>query len=266
MTRSAPTGIPRRALLVSLLALLVLAACSTTPEGDPTEGRNAAEIYKDATSEMLNGQYETAINLYSKLIARYPYGVYAEHAMLGLAYSQYRDFSPESAILTAERFIKLYPRHQYVDYAYYLRGVAAYAMEQGFIFRLFRQDPTERDAQAARRALGFFNELIRKFPASRYVPDSRKRVIYLRNHMARYEIHVASYYIRKEAWLAAANRAQYVLENYQQTPSVPEALAILVRAYEALKLDGLASDALAVLAHNYPEHQLVRARKRASGS
>ena len=233
---------------------------------DPTEGRDAAEIYREATSEMLNGQYETAVSLYSKLIARYPYGTYAEHAMLGLAYSQYRDYSPESAILTAERFIKLYPRHQFVDYAYYLRGVAAFAMEQGYFFRLFRQDPTERDAQAARRALSFFSELIRKFPASRYVPDARKRVIYLRNYIAQYEIHVARFYMRKEAWLAAANRAQFVLENYQQTPAVPQALAILVHAYEKLRLDKLAADAFSVLAHNYPDHELVRARGPAAGS
>ncbi len=239
------------AALFSLL--LLLAGCAGAATDDPTEGLSAQEIYLEAKAELDNGQYETAAGLYSKLISRYPYGRYAQQALLEMAYAHYKDNELETAILTAERFIKLYPRHPSVAYAYYLRGLAAYPMEQNFLARWFNQDPAERDPRAIRRAMDFFTALLEKFPRSRYAADAGQRLVYLRNLLARHEVAVARFYLRREAFVAAANRARRVIEEFPRTPAVAEALEILAGAYEGLALPDLARDARRVLELNYPQ-------------
>lgn len=249
-------------LLAAVLGLtaswLLLAGCASKHETDPTEGMPVEEIYTDAKAELDIKQYETAINLYSKLIARYPYGPYAQQALLDTAYAYYKDNDYETCIVTADRFIKINPRHKNVDYAYYLRGLAAYSMERSMLDRTFKQDPTERDSQAAKRAYDYFSELVTRFPTSRYSPDAYQRMVYLNNALGRYEIHVARFYMRKQAYLAAANRAKYVLSHFQKTPSVADALVVLVEAYRALDLPELADDALRVLELNHPDHPSLK--------
>ena len=245
----------RPAFLFLLLAAL-LAGCATTGEDeDETAGMSAAEIYARAHEKLEDQDYETAAQWFEKLEARYPYGPYAEQAQLEVAYAYYKANEPESAILSAERFIKLHPNHPKVDYAYYLRGLAAYDADQSFINKVFRQDPTERDPRSARRAFRFFSELVKRFPDSRYAEDAIARMYRIREGLAQYELHVIDYYTRRSAFVAVANRAKYVVENYQGTAAVPKALAAMVNAYVELGLPDLARDALKVLELNYPEYR-----------
>ncbi len=251
-------------LRLSSLVLLLLVVfgqfgCSSSPDADdPTAGMTAEEIYEEAKAELDNGQYETAIQFYERLESRFPYGIYAERAQLEVAYAYYKYNEPESAILAAERFIKLHPNHPNVDYAYYLRGLASFDADQSFMNRIFKQDPTERDPKAARRAFGYFGELVRKFPTSEYSREAIDRMYNLRDGLAKYETHVIRYYLKRRAYVAVVNRASYILENYQNTPYVPDALGAMVEAYYELGLNDLAQDALQVLKLNYPEHKITR--------
>lgn len=242
--------------LLPLVLLLLLSACATVEDEDPTAGQTAAEIYRDAREYLDEGEYESAIEYYERLESRYPYGPYAEQAQLEIAYTYYKSLEYESAILAAERFIKLHPDHRHVDYAYYLRGLARYDGDQSFMARWFNQDLTERDPKSMREAFRYFSELVTRFPDSRYTRDAIRRMYDLRNGLAKYELHVANYYVRRSAFVAAANRAKYVVTNYQGTPAVPEALAIMVKAYTELELTELARDARRVLEMNYPGYKV----------
>ncbi|MGD8784080.1 MAG: outer membrane protein assembly factor BamD [Thioalkalispiraceae bacterium] len=249
-----------RVLRLSILGLLIVigAGCASTSEEDPTEGMQVAEIYEEASAMLKSGDYERAILLYERLESRFPYGKYAERAQMEIAFAYYKDSEPESAIVAAERFIKLHPNHKNVDYMYYLRGLASYDLSESFMENLFNVDPTQHDPQAARRAFEYFAQLIKKYPKSRYSKDALQRMTLIRNNLAQYEVHVANYYIRRGAYLAAANRGKYVVENYQRTPAVADALAIMVNAYEKLGMKELASDTKRVLKLNHPEHESLK--------
>lgn len=248
-------------LLPVLVLFLFLSACATVEDEDPTAGQTAAEIYHDAHEYLNDGEYESAIQYFQRLESRFPYGPYAEQAQLEIAYTYYKSQEYESSILAAERFIKLHPDHRSVDYAYYLRGLARYDGEQSFMSRWFNQDLTERDPRSMREAFHYFSELVRRFPDSRYDRDAIQRMRQLREGLAKYELHVANYYIRRSAFVAAAKRAQYVVKNYQGTLAVPEALAIMVKSYSELGLPKLAQDSKRVLKMNYPEYQEQATRK-----
>ncbi len=243
--------------LLLLFLFAVLTACSSNPE-DETAGMTVEELYTTAKNRLDDADYEAAINMYETLESRFPYGVYAEQAQLDIIYAYYKYDEPESAIIAAERFIKLHPNHPKVDYAYYLRGLASYDGEMSYLYRLFNQDISERDPRSARRAFKFFARLVKKFPQSRYTPDAIQRMHNIRADLAKYEIHVADFYMRRKAFVAAANRATYVVENFQGTPSVPTALGIMVESYLQLGLNDLASDALKVLKLNYPDSPITR--------
>ena len=244
-------------VLCSILAAYGCATSASDPD-DPTSGMEVAEIYEEASRLLKSGQYESAIAYYERLEARFPYGKYAERAQMEIAFAYYKYNEPESAILAAERFIKLHPNHSNIDYMYYLRGLAAYDMSKSFLEDMFDIDKSERDPKGARRAFEYFAELIRKYPKSRYNQDAIKRMSYIRNNLAKHEVHVAGYYMRRGAYLAAVNRSKYVVENYQRTPSVADALAIMVQGYEKLGMSDLATDARKVLELNYPDHSSLK--------
>jgi len=249
--------------IISLFFLLVASAwmlgcAANNEEEDPTAGMNVAEIYEEANTNLKSGNYETAIKLYERLEARFPYGNYAERAQLEIAYAYYKDGEPESAILAADRFIKLHPNHGNVDYVYYLRGLAAYDLSQSFLEALFDVDPTQHDPRAARRAFEYFAELVKKYPKSQYSKDALERMALIRNNLARYEVHVANFYMHRGAFLAAANRGKYVVENYQRTPAVADALDIMSQAYEKMGMKDLAADTRKVLQLNYPDHKAIK--------
>jgi outer membrane protein assembly factor BamD len=245
---------------LGILAVLILlaAGCASTSEEDPTEGMQVAEIYEEASNMLKSGDYENAIKLYERLESRFPYGKYAERAQMEIAYAYYKDSEPESAIVAAERFIKLHPNHENVDYMYYLRGLASYDLSESFMESLFNVDPSQHDPKSARRAFEYFAELIKKYPKSRYSKDAIQRMTLIRNNLAQYEVHVANYYLRRGAYLAAANRGKYVVENYQRTPAVADALAIMVDAYRKLGMNDLASDTKRVLELNHPDHKSLK--------
>ncbi len=237
---------------VTLLAALLLASCSLFEEVDETKGWSAQKLYAEAKYELDNGNYENAIKLYQKIEARYPHGRFAQQAQLEIAYAYYKDEQPAESIATAERFIKLHPNHPNVDYAYYLRGLCNFNGDLGWVGWIGGQDLSERDPKAAHDAFMAFKELAKRFPKSRYTPDAVARMKYLVNALAEHEVHVARYYMKRGAYLAAANRAQFALKTYPQAPATEEGLVIMVRAYGELQMWDLRNDAQRVLMANFP--------------
>lgn len=207
-------------------------------------------MYTEAKTALNDQNYESAIKKFESLQSRYPYGRYAQQAQLEIAYAYYKQNEAESAIAAADRFIKQYPNNPHVDYAYYLKGIADFHGETG-LFGL-QGDPTERDPKAAQDSFAAFKDLVARFPGSKYVPDARLRMQYLINALAKYEVHVASYYLRRGAYIAAVNRAKEVLTMYPNSPSTRQALQILVKSYAAMSMDKLRDDAQRVLDKNFP--------------
>lgn len=237
--------------LILLLALFALSACSLLPkEEDKTKDWSAQQFYTEASIAMSDGDYDTAIEYYEGLESRYPFGRFAMQAQLDVAYAYYKNGEPESAIAAADRFIKLHPRNPFVDYAYYLKGIVNFNRNLTFINRFVPTDTSQRDPGSTLDSFNDFAELVRLFPASKYAEDSRKRMVYLRNNLASHEIHVARYYMKRGAYLAAAKRGITVVEKFQRTPSVREALDIMIEAYDRLGLEALATDTRRVLALN----------------
>jgi outer membrane protein assembly factor BamD len=248
-----------RAALAILVLNLGLAGCGLLPEvQDETAGWSAQRLYSEAKENLNDGNYERAVKLYETLEARYPYGRYAQQAQLEIAYAYYKDNEPISAVAACDRFIKLYPNHPNVDYAYYLKGLANFTEEQSIFSQFSNQDMSERDPKAARESFAAFKELVTRFPNSKYTDDARARMNYLVNAISANEVHVAKYYLKREAYVAAANRAKSVVINYPETPSVEEALAIMVASYDKLGINDLRDDALRVLKHNYPNSKYAK--------
>ncbi len=242
-----------RRILAPLAVAAVLAGCGLLPEQiDETKDWSAQRLYAAAKNELSEGNYERAIQLFERLEARYPYGPYAQQAQLEVAYAYYKDNEPASAIAAADRFIKLYPNHPHVDYAYYLKGLANFIEEQGLLAALGSQDMSERDPKAARESFDAFKELVTRFPDSKYTADALARMKYLVNALASHEVHVARYYFKRGAYVAAANRGKYVVEHYPQAPALEEALYLMAMSYDRLELPDLRDDALRVLRHNFP--------------
>lgn len=237
-------------LLIAILALT--AACSSKEVVD--ENLSETELYRQAQADLDNRSYTSAISKLKALESRYPFGRYAEQAQLELIYAYYKNVEPEAAKSAAERFIRLHPQHPSVDYAYYLKGLASFDQDRGLLARFLPLDMTKRDPGAARDSYNEFAQLTSRFPNSRYAPDAKQRMIYLRNLLAAYEIHVAHYYLTRQAYVAAANRGRYVVENFQETPSVGDGLAVMTEAYQRLALDELATTSLETLKLNYPDH------------
>jgi len=240
-------------LLALMLFVLTGTGCSIFKEHDETAGWDASQLYNAAKEALNDSDYEKALKYYGRLEARYPYGRYTQQAQLETAYAHYKAGEPEAAIAAADRFIRLHPRHPNVDYAYYMRGLASFDTGRNFLERFFPQDGAERDPSAARESFRYFSELVQRFPQSRYSQDAVQRMTYLRNNLARHEVLVADFYLRRGAPLAAANRGKYVLENYERTPAVPDALEIMVRAYRQMEMADLADAAYRVLEKNHPE-------------
>ena len=233
--------------------VLLLSACGVFPDKvDETKNWSAAKLYSEARDEMSAGGYDRAIKLFETLESRYPFGAYAQQAQMEIAYAYYRQSDQPQALAAVERFIKLHPNHPNVDYVYYLRGLINFNDKLGLFDFISRQDPTERDPKAVREAFDAFKQLADRFPDSKYTPDAIVRMKYLINAMAQYEVHVANYYYRRGAYVAAANRAQSAVKDYRDAPAVEEALFVMVRSYDALNLPDLRDDAERVMKKNFP--------------
>ena len=248
-------GSVRRCAVAGMVALnLVLSGCGlfSTGSTDKTAGWTAQKLYAEAEDEMSAGGYTNAIKLFETLQSRYPFGRYAQQAQMEIAYAQWKDNEKDLAIAAADRFIKQYPNSPNADYVYYLKGLINFNDNLGLLGSLAAQDLTERDPKALRDAFDAFRELATKFPESKYTPDAIVRMKYLVNALAAHEVHVARYYLRRGAYVAAANRAQTVVQQYQQAPAVHDALQIMVAAYDGLQMPQLRDDAKRVLDTNYP--------------
>ena len=211
---------------------------------------------------MGNREWQKAVRYLEKLEARYPYGRYAQQAQLEVAYAQWKDGERASALAATDRFIKLYPNHPSIDYAYYLRGLINFNETTGLLGFLTNPDMTDRDPKSSREAFNSFKELMTRFPDSKYSEDAAARMRYLVNALASHEVHVARYYMKRGAYLAAANRCQFAIEHYPQAPSTEEAVFILVKAYDALGMDDLRDAADRVMRTNFPNSGYLTGAKK----
>ena len=244
--------IPR---LFLLILLTYGCASKDEVEVDSTE----LEYYTEAQASLRGSNYSVAVERLQLLESEFPFGRYAKQAQLEIIFAYYRSADAESAKAAADRFIRLNPQHPNVDYAHYLKGVVSFDEDKRFLSKLISQDPSTRDPGAARESFDYFAELLRRFPNSEYAPDAQNRMKYLRNLLAATEVHVANYYIRRGAYVAAANRGRYVLEHFHGAAAVPDALAVMVEAYQLLEMHELATQALLVLVTNFPEHESLDA-------
>ena len=250
---------------IVLLTLAVALGGCNKDDNEREDGKSAAELYVEAKNQLDNKAYDRAVRSYKQLQTRYPFGRYAEQAQLEMAYAYYRAGQAEHALSTADRFIRTYPSHPNVDYAFYIRGLTNYEQKVGFLERMMPSRIRDRDQTAALEAFADFDELCRRFPNSRYAPDARQRMVFLRNNLSYYEIDVARYYLSRKAYVAAANRARYLLETYPNSPEAGNALEVLHLAYTELEMPELASDALRVLELNYPDHPYISAERGKKG-
>lgn len=244
----------KRLLKIAAIALaLSLSGCGLLPDKvDETKNWSASRLYSEARDELSSGNYEKAIQHFEKLESRYPFGTYAQQAQMEIAYAHYRQGEQPEALAAVDRFIKLHPNHPNVDYMYYLRGLINFNDRVGFLDFLSKQDPSERDPKAARDAFDSFKLLAERFPNSIYAKDAISRMKYLVNAMAQYEVHVAKYYYRRGAYLAAVNRAQVAVSEYRDAPAVEEALYVMVKSYDAMDMPKLRDDTDRVLKANFP--------------
>lgn len=241
----------------------MLTACSIFSQKNEKSAADSAEgIYAQATEQMNNANYPGAIKLFETLQSRYPYGRYAQQAQMEIAYAYYKQNEPESALSAVERFIKQYPNSPNVDYAYYLKGLVNFDEDLGIFGEGFQPDVSERNPKAPREAFDAFKDLVTRFPNSKYAADSKLRMQYLINALARHETQVASYYLRRGAYVAAINRANGVLIEFPQAPATRDALQIMVQAYDAMGQKDLRDDSQRVLDKNIAKDGVKPAVKK----
>lgn len=242
------------AVIAAFFLAGLLASCGLLPDQkDETTGWSANKLYSEAKDALSEGSYDKSIKYFEKLESRYPYGRYAQQAQIEVAYAYWKAGEPASAIAASERFIKLHPNHPNVDYMYYLRGLVNFNEDLGLLGSIANQDMSERDPKGARESFDAFKELATRFPESKYAPDAVARMKYLVNALASNEVHVALYYMKRGAYLAAINRAQFALKNYPDAPAIEEALYIMVKAYDLLAMADLRNDAERIMRQNYPK-------------
>lgn len=245
-------------IILILISCVLFASCASN-KNSKYDYMSEDELYQEARQNMIERKFNKAKDIYQLLETRFPFGQYAEQAQMEIISAYYQSYDYDLATAAADRFIRIHPDHPESDYALYYKGLANFDANRSLFDRFFSIDLTKRDPGTARDAFNDFAELVTKYPESRFAADARARMIYLRNLLARHEVHVANYYFKRGAYTAAANRGRFVVEHYQETPSVSDGLAIMVQAYELLDLKDLAADSLAVLHKNYPSHESLDA-------
>lgn len=242
---------------------VMLSACGLLgDQPDETAGWSANKLYSEAKDALDGGDFTRAVKLYEKLEGRYPFGRYAQQAQIDTAYANYKDGETAAALAAVDRFIQLHPSHPNIDYAYYLKGLINFNDNLGWLGRFSGQDLSERDPKAARAAYDAFQTLITRYPDSKYTPDATLRMQYIVNSLAQHEVHAARYYYRRGAYLAAVNRAQQSLKDYDGAPANEEALYIMVRSYDALGMKDLRDDTARVMERNYPNSDFIKYGQR----
>jgi len=251
-------------LLINIVLTTLLSSCSywegALKQADPTVGMSAAEIYMQGKEFLDVEDYPNSIKYFDILEARYPFGKYSTQAMLDLAYAAYQSNLKDEAIVNCDRFIRLYPNHPNVSYAYYLRALSNFDKDRNFITEMLGQDPSKYDVTKLRQSFDDFTIVVNKFPNSKYAKDSRNRLIYIKNMIAENELYIAKYYSKRSAHVAAIERVKYMLKNYSGTPSSEEGLLVMINSYNNLKMKDLAYDTSRVLKENYPEYTIIETK------
>lgn len=238
--------------LFAFVAVLFLSGCGSIGK-DETLTWSVQKLYSEAKQNLNNGTLSTSRGYYNKLLSRYPFGRYAQQAQLDMIQLEYKDKEYDKAVAQADKFVQLYPRSSYADYARYMKGVIAYSRDVSIIDRLVPTNIAQSDQTMMQKAYENFEALVAQSGDSDYATDARMRMTFLRNVSAEHEIFVAEYYLRRGAYLAAVNRGQYVLQNFQTTPSASLALAVMVRGYQELNMPKLSADSKRILDKNFPD-------------
>lgn len=256
--RNASRQVGLSGYVAALLLALAVAGCTWLPEvKDETAAWPADRLYTSAHDALVEGNYTRAVKLFETLESRFPYGRYAQQAILESAYASYRAGETANAVAACDRFIRTYPNHPNVDYAYYLKGLVHFREDQGLLGYVYELDLSEREPKAMRESFAAFKELVVKFPDSRYAGDAGDRMRYLTNSLALYEVKVARYYYNRGAYVAAVNRAQTALTTYPRTPANEDALDVLMKSYDQLGLVQLRDDAARILKQTFPKSQYL---------
>ena len=242
---------------LGLALTLGLTACGWDPNYDPTANWTADQLYADARSSLDAGAWDAAVKSLKRLESRYPFGRYAQQAQLDMTWALYKEGERAEALATVDRFIRLHPSHEKLDYALYLKGMINFNSREGLLARFAGQNLSERDLQAARESYESFRQVVTRFPDSKYTPDSIDRMKYLVNSMAAGEVSIARYYFSRGAYVAAVNRAQGVVDAYRNTPSLEDALQLMASSYEKLGLDDLRDDTWRVLERSFPKSRYL---------
>ncbi|NCF37862.1 MAG: outer membrane protein assembly factor BamD [Gammaproteobacteria bacterium] len=240
-------------LFISLVLTLSLVGCGPANEIDPTADWDVERFYSEARAELARKNYLTAIEYYETLESRFPFGKYATQAQIDVAYAYFKFDEPDSAITALDRFIKLHPRHESVDYAYYLKGLVNFERGGTILDVLVERDVSAFDRNLMLNAYNDFKILLQRFPSSKYALDAKKRMIYLRNELARSDYQIANYYATREAWVAVANRTRFILQNYQGSSVIRPALTLQLQAYQKLGMEDLARDTQRIIDLNYKQ-------------
>ncbi len=264
MNDQALGGLARR--LAVVLAALMLGGCSWLGidnlfEKDSTAKWDADRLYAEARAELSSGNWAKAREYYQKLESRYPFGRHAQQALMEIAYTYYKEGESAQAVQAADRFIRQYPNNPNIDYMYYLKGLATFSENVGIVGLILAQDSIQRDAKGARESFDAFKDLIARYPDSKYADDARARMRYLLNAMAQAELDVANFYYVRRAYVAAIQRAQVVVRDFQSSPLSEDALILMARSYQALEMPDLQADAERVISLNFPDSRYLRNRK-----
>lgn len=254
-----PTSRGLRALtLLLIISTAILAGCSSNSKKNGLFNSTEQELYQKSQKLLERSEFAEAIEVLQNMEKVYPFGEYSKSAQLSLIYAYYGFSEYEAANASADRFIRLHPQYRHVDYAFYMKGLINFPKAKTFFQRAMNVDLSKRDISEARVSFNHFSRLVKRFPNSEYSPDALKRMEFLRNLLARHEIHVANYYFERKAYLAAANRGRYVVENFQRTPAVPDALAVMAQGYHKMNMHDLAENSIQTLKKNYPDYPALK--------
>ncbi len=250
----------RKYLVTCLIIICLLPSCSfldkMLEDEDTTVGLTAAQLYSEGKEFLNLEDFNNAIRYFEVLESRFPFGKYSTQAMLDLSYAYYASDQRDTAIIEINRFIRLYPNHPEISYAYYLRALANFDKDANVLTRFFGYDPSRYDITALKESFNDFSIVVNRYPDTKYAEDSLNRLIYIRNQIARSELYIAEYYHKRSAHVAAIERIKYMLENYGGTPSTEQGLLILIESYNSLNMRQLAFDTARVLKKNYPEYRI----------
>ena len=248
-----------RLITTSLFIVTFIAGCSAQRSEEPTvEDKNPVDLYQDATTALESANYEKAAEILEALDSRYPFGPHAEQVQLDLIYTYYKTEDVALATANIDKFIRLNPTHPDLDYLYYMRGLVNLSLDEQFFQKLYGVDRSDRDQSHSRKAFKAFNKILKDYPQSQYAKDARQRMVFLKSRLARYEISIADWYLERDAYIAAINRAKVVLNTYPNTLAVEDALQIMILAYRELGLETPEKNALTVLKLNYPNSEVVK--------